>query len=540
MRRLIALCHALDRSGQRVTLIFHGLTEQEKKQFLRFRTAGAPALVRAHFRSFQAPINRNIRIAALSNDEPKCAPRQDFIVSSAWKSAEWADSLFVDRGVKLHLCGLEPETILDDMRARAALRVPAIKIALTPFWSDRVRAAGEFVHPLHGPWLDEDWDAAAADLAGLMRALHGEDNRHFLFRRKCAAAPGTEPASEAPPRINATLITAEANACSQIRIISPNAELNRNSVSVRCHFVERGAMIPQELVDRAHILVFQRVRDTRYRNLMRRAKAAGKKILFEIDDNLFELPEEHMFHKPGRNNERMQAFIKETHGVIVTNENLKSYILETGLSQTVSVFPNYIDTELFEPREPAAGTGGPVTIGYAGTETHDYEFRAAAAALQSLAREYGDRIRLVFVGYMPRELRDTPGAHFIPGAASYHVYARLLCGAGFDIVLAPLKDNLFNSCKSNIKFLEYSAAGAAGVYSAVAPYRSCVEHGRTGLLAHTEDPEEWRAAVKSLIDDPDLRARIARNAREFVMNNYSLKENAHRLLHIYEQTLASD
>ncbi len=70
-------------------------------------------------------------------------------------------------------------------------------------------------------------------------------------------------------------------------------------------------------------------------------------------------------------------------------------------------------------------------------------------------------------------------------------------GLKFDIGVVPLNDIPFNEAKSNIKGLEYSAAGIPFVASPLPEYRALHEDG-VGLLAGTAD--EWRAQMTYLLD----------------------------------------
>jgi len=524
MRSLLALCGALPAHGIQPTLVFHHLSPEENNGagsvFPSAAAAKIRRIIRGHY-GLDAP--PGVRAAVFRDNAPGSLPALDYLISTTWKSAEQVDCLPVDAGIKLHVCGLEPEHVFADMRARAALHVTAIKIRLSRDCAQFLDSEREhiFTLPGHDP---------AADLARILKSVSGEHNRQYWFRRRFT---GKAPAPGGPLRV--LCITAEHNACAQIRIVSPLNSLCSAGVHVRYHFVQRGAMVSAHSLAQAHVIVFQRVRDRRYRAVIQRARAAGKKVLFEIDDNLFALPEEHMFHKPGQNNARMRDFMKRTQGIIVTNKHLAEYLEQSGDAGRVRVFPNYIDTDIFDMRPAPRERADCVTVGYSGSVTHNYEFAMAAPALLRLAREYGGRLRLVFLGYMPDELKDAPGAQFIESTGSYHVYAHLLRSAGMDIALAPLKRNLFNSCKSNIKYLEYAALGIAGAYSGAAPYADCITHGRNGLIVNTEDPDEWYAAIKALIDDPALRAHIAHNAKADVLDNYTITKNASKLIRIYEE-----
>ena len=90
-----------------------------------------------------------------------------------------------------------------------------------------------------------------------------------------------------------------------------------------------------------------------------------------------------------------------------------------------------------------------------------------------------------------------------------------------DVAVVSLEDNLFNRCKSNIKWLEYSACGIAGVYSDLPPYNSCIRHGQTGLLVGNR-VQDWFQAIDTLVTNTSLRRDMAQKARQEVLSDYTL------------------
>jgi hypothetical protein len=102
----------------------------------------------------------------------------------------------------------------------------------------------------------------------------------------------------------------------------------------------------------------------------------------------------------------------------------------------------------------------------------------------------------------------------------------------FDIALAPLRDSPFNRAKSGLKFLEYAAIGAAGIFSDVPAYAGVVEPGVSGLLARTAD--DWQAALGRLIEDAELRLRLALAAQAAVRQRWLLSAQASRWAEVYE------
>src|SRR5439155_12656725 len=96
-----------------------------------------------------------------------------------------------------------------------------------------------------------------------------------------------------------------------------------------------------------------------------------------------------------------------------------------------------------------------------------------------------------------------------------------------DIGLAPLHDTPFNRAKSDIKYLEYSATGAATMASPLAPYETSVHEDR-GMLIRDNTPDAWSAALGRLVDDPPWQQRLARNAYEWVRSERSIETTADR------------
>lgn len=92
-------------------------------------------------------------------------------------------------------------------------------------------------------------------------------------------------------------------------------------------------------------------------------------------------------------------------------------------------------------------------------------------------------------------------------------------GFKFDIGLVPLNNIPFNEAKSNIKGLEYSAAGIPFIASDLPEYRLLAEDG-VGILAN--EAEEWRTAAKTLLDF-HYRQQYAARGLAVVRANWSIE-----------------
>ena len=95
----------------------------------------------------------------------------------------------------------------------------------------------------------------------------------------------------------------------------------------------------------------------------------------------------------------------------------------------------------------------------------------------------------------------------------------------WDIALAPLRDTIFTRAKSDIKYLDYAAIGAPGIFSDISVYTPTIRHGENGLLAENT-PAAWENALETLISDANLRQNIARQAVKDLYTSRTLEKCA--------------
>ena len=93
-----------------------------------------------------------------------------------------------------------------------------------------------------------------------------------------------------------------------------------------------------------------------------------------------------------------------------------------------------------------------------------------------------------------------------------------------DIAVIPLKDDLFNTCKSAIKWVEYSALEIPCVVRNIPPYSKVIVQGVNGFLYNNN--KECEAMIQRLIDNPALRRRIGKQARNYIVENFDAVERA--------------
>ncbi|MCB0134485.1 MAG: glycosyltransferase family 4 protein [Caldilineaceae bacterium] len=92
---------------------------------------------------------------------------------------------------------------------------------------------------------------------------------------------------------------------------------------------------------------------------------------------------------------------------------------------------------------------------------------------------------------------------------------------GMDIGLMPLPDTPWTRGKCGYKLIQYMACGLPVIASPVGVNTEIVKHGVNGFLASTE--AEWTEALRTLLSDAALRARMGEAGRRKVERDYSLQ-----------------
>lgn len=247
----------------------------------------------------------------------------------------------------------------------------------------------------------------------------------------------------------------------------------------------------------------------------------GGRFIYAVDDNLLDLRAVGQEDITEVQLQAVRHFLAEADGVLVTTEPLRRRLSE--FNSNIAVVPNALDERLLVPRQPvhpsAAFRPRRRVVGYMGTFTHDEELLMILPALERVRRRHGGNVEIQLVGGARRtdtvEAWNALEAQRVgpnPEEMEYPLFILWFTGrVQWDIALAPLQMDSFNRCKSDMKFLDYSAIGAAGIYSRVPPYDSSVRHGETGWLVHNT-VGAWADALEELLYKDSLRVEIARNS----------------------------
>jgi glycosyltransferase involved in cell wall biosynthesis len=324
------------------------------------------------------------------------------------------------------------------------------------------------------------------------------------------------------------------DASGQLRILGPLQQAGINLING----LEVGKPIRERVSEGDAVLIqrdFPKQFDD-YQNIIDAARREGKPLIFDLDDLIFFLPENH----PDRQSLYyassllpMFQMLLQADMVTVTTKKLKSVLAK--YVDNIVILPNYFNETLWQLRSPVLKKKGEkLTIGYMGGYSHKPDLDFVMPILQDLIKRYPEKISFHFWGCEPSaEMDSLPQVEWTPHISlSYKDYSAFFQTQSADIFIAPLENSLFNSCKSGLKFFEYSALGAPGVYSNLETYSDVVSHGQNGLLATSLD--EWRDCLIELIENDELRFQMAMNAQEIIREKWFLSKNAFRWKKYYQ------
>ncbi|WP_250492648.1 glycosyltransferase [Caballeronia sp. GAWG1-1] len=302
----------------------------------------------------------------------------------------------------------------------------------------------------------------------------------------------------------------------------------------------------------ADVLVFCRGKySPTHARVVHAARQRGIPVGFDIDDLVFDPQYAHMvldtLDQDTNNDGALTEFFgfMARHGVLLklcdfavtTNRFLADRISDFAPDLRVGIVPNFLNRrqqELSEElflRKSATGfeTSRPYSIGYfSGTPTHRRDFAVASQALAQLLERHQD-LRLTVVGFLesgPYLERHLDRIDRYPLQDFLNLQRLIACT---DINIAPLIDNTFTNCKSELKYFEAAITGTLTVATPTFTFKDAVNHARSGYLARSFEWRDVLEAALCVLNDRDRYAEIAHTAFEQCSSAYGWNRQSKRI-----------
>lgn len=204
-------------------------------------------------------------------------------------------------------------------------------------------------------------------------------------------------------------------------------------------------------------------------------------------------------------------------------------------AKNVQSLPNCVDDSLWK-RAPLRQRED-VRMGWFGGHSHYEDWTILSPVLPKVMKD-NPQLKLVIMGTMfPGTVKDIPADRiefhpWVPTQA--YPYKAAILDLDFSVI--PLRDNDFNKCKSNIKWVEMGSLEVPCATSYVSPYAEHAEDGN-GVWIEDNDVKGWIDGIHLLANDPKLRSQIGAEARRTVMDKFEIHGQAHRWGDVYKGIL---
>lgn len=280
------------------------------------------------------------------------------------------------------------------------------------------------------------------------------------------------------------------------------------------------------------VILRQTAKDNVALDFIQKAQASGVKVLFDLDDLIFDYKDLLLLMKSTNSRNifywvgyfwGIRRIAKKVDGFLCTNEFLGEK-LKQSFKKPYRVVPNSLNRKQLEisekiiTRKKGAKRKDFVVGYFSGSPTHVRDFRMVEPELIKFLKAY-DNVRLRVVGHMEfssamRKWVEAGRVEFLE-LVDYLKLQRLM--AEVDVNIAPLVINDFTNCKSELKFFEAAVVETTTIASPTYAFEKAITDGKNGFLAQ---PGEWYDKLEYLYQHPEENRKIALAAKEYALKHY--------------------
>ena len=328
---------------------------------------------------------------------------------------------------------------------------------------------------------------------------------------------------------------ADRNGCGYFRCIWPSELLatykNYMTINSFIYLTEQASLA------KAHMFRFQRQATTTQTQAWRAYLQTRNsnnfkfKMQYEIDDLLMEIEPHNKiaydFFDVEKKNNHIEM-LKTADSITFSTDPLKQiYIKDYGINaEKIHVVRNHLPQFLYSlPYRHTPRTFDKTIVEkrprvfWCGSASHlgpDGDLQFLLPMIEKTVDEY----RWVFQGVIPAELKEyvkQGRIEFIPWVPTYGLANIQFYKAKPDICLAPLKPSRFNSCKSDLKYLEACALGSPCITTSFesknlkSPYELC-----NAEICIEPDADVWKTMIDYLVDNPSYYMDTVKKQYEFI------------------------
>lgn len=290
----------------------------------------------------------------------------------------------------------------------------------------------------------------------------------------------------------------------------------------RRHFHRLRQMVPCDA-----ILIFNEAALIGPALLERLASRMEVPLVYDIDDPRFI-----RYHSPTSGwasllkfHGKTRSLIRLVDRVIAVNALLGEYV--SRYNDAITVIPNCVDINVYQPGEPPSDTARLVWIGSGTTVANLLTIRPALGRLQ---QDFGTEVRVIGpagIGIPGIEVDSRPWS------AENEIVDLQDCHVG----LLPLEDTPWNQWKFFFKAIQYMAVGLPVVARRMGSIDEVIQDGVNGFLVETQG--EWYERLRALIENEGLRRQMGEAGRSTVSARYSIQAHVPTLASMLDEVVGA-
>jgi glycosyltransferase involved in cell wall biosynthesis len=274
------------------------------------------------------------------------------------------------------------------------------------------------------------------------------------------------------------------------------------------------------------------------KELWGKLQAHGVKMVMDLDD-YWDWPENMPVTKRAKEiglHGREIENLKLADYVTVTTRHLAELVKE--YNPNVMVLPNGLDVK-HEMWQDTPSPSDVIRIGWAGSlqRGHDLEVLRKGVQMLYSDKDLEGKFMLTLCGDTGENSDIFEGPGFVKHEGLHtsmygHIYDNL------DVCLAPLQASIFNSCRSELKYVEAGVRKKVFIGQNHTPYAEDIKHGVNGMLVDRQ--EEWYSCMRQVILDKELREKLRNNLHLLVKDKFDITNLARERVQFYKSITNHD
>lgn len=321
------------------------------------------------------------------------------------------------------------------------------------------------------------------------------------------------------------------------RVIYPYTEASYPGFQFKV--AEQGKLYMDEALEYDAIMLHMQSGGAELVDFIKHLQSRGKKVVFDMDDDIFAIPSYNGRTMATRELHDIRMMVHSCDALHCSTPEIRNKIEHPNTAVFLNAIPNCdypphsFNGEM--RRKLAIPDGVPVVI-WTGAKQHRDDLLLIREAIFQLIAQgvwvvlVGDKDWLNAMGFKRKF------GLIMPGVLPFGDYLKIFACA--DLCLAPLVDNPFNACKSELKLIQAAACGVPCLCSDVAPHRRFLEITEAGFNVGKGKTRHWVKKALRALEEPEMLRHLGYRARSSVfMDIYSNARGAQARLQWWSKFL---